>query len=106
MKLGPNLFKSSILKMTLKLFFSMKKMIKLNFSLWVAALQEILSALTTGDGVEALEEAREAIGNDMVGLMTQVFPLVTQITIDVIGKYGFSQDGVGKILNTNFSTII
>ncbi|KAL7643152.1 UNVERIFIED_CONTAM: hypothetical protein RMT77_006442 [Armadillidium vulgare] len=62
-----------------------------------AALHEILCALTSGEGVEALEEARELVGNDMVGLMTRVFPLVTQITINVISKYGFSHDGVGAI---------
>ncbi|XP_064082123.1 protein C10 [Palaemon carinicauda] len=62
-----------------------------------AALREILAALTSGDVVESLEAAREAAGNDMVALMTRVFPLVTQVTIQVIGNYGFSQDGVGAI---------
>lgn len=46
--------------------------------------------------VEALEAAREAAGNDMVALMTRVFPLVTQVTTQVINNYGFTQDGVGK----------
>ncbi|XP_037784571.1 protein C10-like [Penaeus monodon] len=61
------------------------------------ALREILAALTGGEVLEALEAAREAAGNDMVALMTRVFPLVTQVTTQVIGKYGFTQDGVGAI---------
>ena len=61
----------------------------------LAALQEILAALTDGDGVDALEEARKAAGNDMVALMTRVFPLVTQIIGQVISNYGFTKDGVG-----------
>ena len=61
-----------------------------------AALQEILAALTDGEGVDALEEARETAGNDMIALMTKVFPLVTQITTQVIANYGFTKDGVGK----------
>ncbi|KAK8406320.1 hypothetical protein O3P69_007188 [Scylla paramamosain] len=60
-----------------------------------AALQEILAALTGGEVVEALESARETAGNDMVALMTRVFPLVTQVTTKVISNYGFTQDGVG-----------
>lgn len=62
-----------------------------------AALREILSALTGGEVVEALEAAREAAGNDMVALMTRVFPLVTQVTTKVISNYGLTQDGVGAI---------
>lgn len=62
-----------------------------------AALQEILAALTGGEVVEALESARETAGNDMVALMTRVFPLVTQVTTKVISNYGFTQDGVGKL---------
>ncbi|XP_071537434.1 protein C10 isoform X2 [Panulirus ornatus] len=61
------------------------------------ALREILAALTGGEVVEALEAAREAAGNDMVALMTRVFPLVTQVTTKVISNYGFTQDGVGAI---------
>lgn len=67
--------------------------------LFSAALQEILAALTGGEVVEALETAREAAGNDMVALMTRVFPLVTQVTTKVISNYGFTQDGVGKRLD-------
>ena len=47
--------------------------------------------------MEALETARETAGNDMVALMTRVFPLVTQVTTKVINNYGFTQDGVGKM---------
>lgn len=47
--------------------------------------------------MEALEAAREAAGNDMVALMTRVFPLVTQVTTKVISNYGFTQDGVGML---------
>ena len=61
-----------------------------------AALREVLSTLTNGPNVETLEEARESVGNDMVGLMTRVFPIVTQVMIEVIQNYGFSPDGVGK----------
>lgn len=62
-----------------------------------ASLQEILACLTSGEVVEALEAAREAAGNDMVALMTRVFPLVTQVTTKVIANYGFTQDGVGEL---------
>lgn len=71
----------------------------LNLVAFSAALQEILAALTGGEVVEALETAREAAGNDMVALMTRVFPLVTQVTTKVISNYGFTQDGVGKMKN-------
>lgn len=43
-----------------------------------------------------MEEARDNAGNDMLKMMQVVFPVATQIEMNVIQKYGFSGDGDGK----------
>ena len=42
-----------------------------------------------------LEEARDNAGNDMLKTMQIVFPVATQIEMEVIEKYGFRGDGDG-----------
>ena len=46
-----------------------------------AACVEILRALDDGDVKERLSRAREAAGSDMVRVMREVFPIVTQVKI-------------------------
>ncbi|KAL3871468.1 hypothetical protein ACJMK2_039464 [Sinanodonta woodiana] len=62
-----------------------------------AALGDILVALQHPDNVLRLDEARESSGNDMLRSMQLVFPLATQIEMEVIEKYGFQPDGDGLI---------
>jgi len=47
------------------------------------------------ENAERLKLAKDAAGSDMVKVMREVFPLVTQIQLEVIPKYGFSCDGDG-----------
>ena len=66
-----------------------------------AALQDILAAFQMPDNVLRLEEARDNAGNDMMKMMQIVFPVTTQIQMDVVQKYGFSGDGDGKYIETS-----
>lgn len=67
------------------------------FFLILGALQEILSAFTLPDNVTRLDEARDNAGNDMVKYMQLVFPVATQIQMEVLPNYGFQADGEGNI---------
>jgi len=49
---------------------------------YLAACVEILRALDDGDVKERLSRAREAAGSDMVRVMREVFPIVTQVKIN------------------------
>jgi len=60
-----------------------------------AACSDILTALKEPENAERLKLAKDAAGSDMVKVMREVFPLVTQIQLEVIPKYGFSCDGDG-----------
>lgn len=49
-----------------------------------------------------MQEARENTGNNMLKMMQFVFPLATQVQMNIITKYGFTADGPGifyKIVN-------
>lgn len=58
-----------------------------------------------------MEEASDSAGNDMLKMMQIVFPVATQIQMEVIQKYGFSGDGDGghttyfPILNACYSVL-
>ena len=60
-----------------------------------AACSDILAALKETENAEKLKIAQEAAGTDMVKVMREVFPLVTQIQLEVIPKYGFTGDADG-----------
>ncbi|KAL5011600.1 hypothetical protein ScPMuIL_010151 [Solemya velum] len=61
------------------------------------ALADILNAFKLPENVSRIDEAQYNAGNDMVRGMQIVFPVKTQIQMEVIGKYGFSVDGEGVI---------
>ncbi len=60
------------------------------------ALVDILDAFDVAENAKKIEEARDSAGNDMLKMMQIVFPITTQIQMDIIGKYGFPPDGDGK----------
>ena len=61
-------------------------------------LHDVLSAFKVPENASRLDEARDNAGSDMMKMMQIVFPVTTQIQMEVIKKYGFSADGDGKIL--------
>jgi len=71
------------------------KRLYVQYVLIVVALEDILSAFTTPDNDIELRSAREKAGNDMLKTMQFVFPVTTQIQMNVIQKYGFPSDGEG-----------
>ena len=66
----------------------------------LGALTDILEAFKTAENFSRLEEARENAGNDMLRHMQVVFPIASQIQMEMIQKYGFPADGDGKNLST------
>ncbi|KAK7478452.1 hypothetical protein BaRGS_00030298 [Batillaria attramentaria] len=62
-----------------------------------AALSDVLDAFKLPDNAMRLNEARDTAGNDMLKGMQIVFPVVSQIQMDVIQKYGFVADGDGLV---------
>ncbi|XP_076358411.1 protein C10 isoform X2 [Tachypleus tridentatus] len=58
-------------------------------------LEEILAAFNLPDNINRLDEARDNAGNDMLKHMQLVFPVATQIEIEVIQNYGFPPNGEG-----------
>ena len=62
-------------------------------------LQEILDAFVTPENKTRMDEVKDAAGNDMMKMMQIVFPVATQIQMEVIQKYGFSADGEGGSLH-------
>ena len=60
------------------------------------ALTEVLESLKIPENETAIEAARESAGNDMLKTMQIVFPLLTQMQMAVIERYGFTPDGDGK----------
>jgi len=59
------------------------------------ALRDILHAFQQSDNATRLDEAKDNAGNDMLRTMQMVFPMATQIQMEVIDKYGFPADGDG-----------
>lgn len=66
------------------------------FVIFVDALSDILDALKEGENFQRLEEAKQSAGNDMLRTMQIVFPVATNIQMEVIERYGFPSDGEGK----------
>ncbi|XP_022084189.1 protein C10-like [Acanthaster planci] len=62
-----------------------------------AVLQKVLEAFLTPENKTRMEEVKDAAGNDMMKMMQVVFPVATQIQMEVIQKYGFSADGEGAV---------
>ncbi|XP_076436792.1 protein C10-like [Babylonia areolata] len=62
-----------------------------------AALSDILDAFKLPENAARLNEARESAGNDMLKGMQIVFPVVAQIQMEVIHKYGFPAEGDGLV---------
>uniref|UniRef100_A0A8D8XJ19 Protein C10 n=1 Tax=Cacopsylla melanoneura TaxID=428564 RepID=A0A8D8XJ19_9HEMI len=60
-------------------------------------LQEITDSIETGESATKLNEAKQTAGNDMMKLMQYVFPVIVQIEMDVIKKYGFIDGREGMI---------
>lgn len=67
-----------------------------NFCNFVDALSDILDALKEGENFQRLEEAKQSAGNDMLRTMQIVFPVATNIQMEVIERYGFPSDGEGE----------
>ncbi|XP_047348146.1 protein C10 isoform X2 [Vespa velutina] len=62
-----------------------------------AALTDILAALNTPQNIQKLTEVKENSGNEMLKMMQFVFPIVTQIQMDVIKNYGFLEGREGTV---------
>ncbi|KAK7095297.1 protein C10-like [Littorina saxatilis] len=62
-----------------------------------AALSDVLEAFKLPENAARLNEARDTAGNDMLKGMQVVFPVISQIQIDVINKYGFVAEGDGLV---------
>ena len=44
-----------------------------------------------------MKVAQDNAGNDLLMMMQLVFPVAVQIQTEVIPKYGFTEDGNGKV---------
>ncbi|KAF6214580.1 hypothetical protein GE061_009323 [Apolygus lucorum] len=62
-----------------------------------AALNAILEALEQEDNAVKINEAKVGAGNDMLKVMQYVFPLIVQVEMDVIKKFGFTDNREGII---------
>lgn len=62
-----------------------------------AALTDILTALNTPQNIQKLAEVKENSSNEMLKMMQFVFPIVTQIQMDVIKNYGFLEGREGTV---------
>lgn len=70
-----------------------------------AILTDILAALNTSENLQKLAEAKESSGNEMLKMMQFVFPLVTQIQMDVIKNYGFPEGREGAQIKGTLNLI-
>lgn len=66
-----------------------------------AALEGILTALESEEASQKINEAKANASNDMLKVMQYVFPLVVQVEMDVIKKFGFTDNREGNPLVTN-----
>jgi hypothetical protein len=53
-------------------------------------------ALESDEHAGKLSEAKANAGNDMLKMMQYVFPTIVQIEMEVIKKYGFTDNREGK----------
>lgn len=65
-------------------------------------MKEMLHAFECDENSARLNEARDNAGNDMLKNMQLVFPLTTQIQMEIVQKYGFTGDGEGTSLKLYF----
>ena len=70
------------------------------------ALTEVLESFKIPENEARIESARESAGNDMLKTMQIVFPLLTQLQMTVIERYGFTPDGDGEYLCLLFSPFL
>ncbi|XP_025113868.1 protein C10-like isoform X2 [Pomacea canaliculata] len=61
------------------------------------ALSDVLEAFKLPENATRLNEAHDNAGNDMLKSMQIVFPVLAQIQMEVIHKYGFMADGDGLV---------
>ncbi|CAN8000926.1 protein C10 [Ixodes scapularis] len=61
------------------------------------ALEDILAAFEHPENYARVQNAKDVAGNDMLKHMQVVFPLLTQIKMEVIENYGFTPDGEGVL---------
>lgn len=57
---------------------------------------DILRTFSLPENQLRMDTARESAGNDMLKAMHIVFPVATQIQMQVLPKYGFNADGEGN----------
>ncbi|XP_046385256.1 protein C10 [Ischnura elegans] len=62
-----------------------------------AALNDVLEAINSPENLPKVDEAKENAGNDMLKMMQFVFPIITQIQMEVIQKYGFAEGREGIV---------
>ncbi|XP_014250034.1 protein C10 [Cimex lectularius] len=62
-----------------------------------AALNAILESLEMDENALKLNEAKIGAGNDMLKVMQYVFPIVVQVEMDVIKRFGFTDNREGII---------
>ncbi|XP_071449489.1 protein C10 [Hetaerina americana] len=62
-----------------------------------AALNDVFEAINSQENLPKVEEAKENAGNDMLKTMQFVFPIITQIQMDIIQKYGFAEGREGVV---------
>lgn len=73
---------------------------------FTAILTDILTALNTPENLQKFAEAKENSGNEMLKMMQFVFPLVTQIQMDVIKNYGFPEGREGIYIYVHENILI
>ncbi|KAK8775137.1 hypothetical protein V5799_031513 [Amblyomma americanum] len=59
------------------------------------ALEDILSAFDQAETFARRQDAKDLAANDMLKHIQVVFPLKTEIEMEVIESYGFIRDGEG-----------
>lgn len=64
---------------------------------FIAALTDVLVALNMPENLQKISAAKENSGNEMLKMMQFVFPIVTQIQMEVLRKYGFAEGREGKL---------
>lgn len=63
----------------------------------ITALNNILDELNKPENASKIEEARSNIGNEMLKMMQFIFPMVMEIEMNVLKKYGFPAGREGVV---------
>lgn len=64
--------------------------------MFLAVLTDVLAALNAPENIQKMSAAKENSGNEMLKMMQFVFPIVTQIQMEVLRKYGFPEGREGN----------